>query len=161
MGTYSSLSTESGGANFFFTQQICRTPTSIQRWDNSTGWPVATGASPPGDVFSYSCPSDGSANPYDLAYPYGTLCVENMNPDIGGIRNFDNILFAWIAIYQHMMIQDWSFIMYNTQAALSWWTWILHVSLVLIGGACALSLVFAADVIPPPLSSDQVSSSTT
>ena len=52
----------------------------------------------------YAQPTD---NPNELNYRNGLLCVPFMNPDIGGIRNFDNILFAWIAIFQHMVVQDW------------------------------------------------------
>ena len=33
--------------------------------------------------------------------------------------------------------------MYNTQAALSWWTWILHVSIVIIGGYFLANLALA------------------
>ncbi len=87
------------------------------------------------------CPWEPSA-----AYPYGMACVSWGNPgaDAGdpslGFRDFDNILYSFLVIFQHMTLTDWTEVMYDTQDALSWWTWVLHVTMVrccimLAGGA--------------------------
>ena len=58
-------------------------------------------------TWSYQCNWQPSDNPNHLNYPSGLFCAPYQNPDIGGIRNFDNILFAWIQVFQHMVMQDW------------------------------------------------------
>jgi len=79
----------------------------MMSWDNHSGTPVAVPTSQVSYAWSYSCPLSPTNNTNDINYPNGLVCVDYMNPDIGGIRNFDNILYAWIAIMQHIVCQDW------------------------------------------------------
>ena len=89
--------------------QICRGPLAAdETWDNTTGIPTASPFSYIGGVsWGYACPWEPSVNPNDYNYPSGSLCVPYINPDIGGYRNFDNILMSWIMVFQHMAAQDW------------------------------------------------------
>jgi hypothetical protein len=57
--------------------------------------------------WGYACPIEPSSNPNDINYPLGVFCTNYGNPDIGGYRNFDNILITWVQLYQHMTWQDW------------------------------------------------------
>jgi hypothetical protein len=69
-----------------------------------------------GKQWGYACPSYPSDNPNDLNYPNGLYCTRygnqpppgpgNGNPDWGQ-RQFDNILYTWIAVFQHVIPQDW------------------------------------------------------
>ena len=97
-------------SNDFLVQQICASPLSrYTLWDNGTGSPLT--ATPPEPImgsWSYQCNWQPTDNPNHLNYPSGLFCAPYQNPDIGGIRNFDNILFAWIQVFQHMVMQDWS-----------------------------------------------------
>lgn len=47
----------------------------------------------------------------------GTFCSQ------GGARNFDNILYAWLAIFQTITMTDWVFIMYDTQVGFFSFLW--------------------------------------
>ncbi len=89
--------------------QLCRGPMAYQQtWDNSTGTLIPGSFDPVGGIFwGYACPAQPSPNPNDVNYPNGLTCVYYGNPDVGGYRNFDNILIAWIQIFQHMAQQDW------------------------------------------------------
>ncbi len=89
--------------------QVCKGPLIGDiTWDNSTGVPMSTSWSYIGGVmWGYSCQNYASDNPNDPNFPYWQTCVPYGNPDIGGFRNFDNILIAWIQIVQHVSAQDW------------------------------------------------------
>lgn len=95
-------------SSYFLTQQVCGTPlASMESWSNSSDGPLTSQYSQPPYQWTYMCPWYPSDNPNDMNYPNGLICVEYMNPSIGGLRNFDNILFAWLAILQHIICQDW------------------------------------------------------
>ena len=131
--------------------QVCKGPKAENiTWSAASGIPT-TGPFPNSGVQSwgYSCPWNPTDNPYAYSYPFGgygpddpsganysrgLICASWGNPDIGGFRNFDNILFTWLQIFQHTLMQNWSFIMFNTQGSVSYWTWVLHVGMVFIGG---------------------------
>jgi hypothetical protein len=77
------------------------------------------------------------------------VCVPWGNPGtpIGdpsyGYRSFDNVLLAWLAVFQYMTLTDYTLIMYDTQDGLSWWTWPLHITIVTLGGLVLVNLVLA------------------
>ncbi|GAX86028.1 hypothetical protein CEUSTIGMA_g13443.t1 [Chlamydomonas eustigma] len=125
--------------------QVCKGPlSSDQIWYNVSNTAVAAPFSYIGGLqWGYACPYQPSSNPNDINYPSGVFCTNYGNPDIGGYRNFDNILITWVQLYQHMTWQDWSYIMYATQAAMSWWTWPLHIFLVIVGGLLLANLALA------------------
>lgn len=45
---------------------------------------------------------------------YGAWCVPTENPS-NGLTHFDNILWAFLTIFQCMTMTDWVFVMYDTQ----------------------------------------------
>ena len=90
------------------TVQICKGPLADDMtWDNNTGTPTVSFSYIGGVSGGYACPWTPSINPTDPNYPDGLLCVHYGNPDVGGYRNFDNILLSWIQVFQHMALQDW------------------------------------------------------
>ena len=73
-------------------------------------------------------------------YPYEINCLDsyytkcarsNQNPFKGAI-SFDNIGYAWIAIFQTITLTNWSTIMYYIQDSHSFWDWIYFVFLILV-----------------------------
>ncbi|GAX83897.1 hypothetical protein CEUSTIGMA_g11321.t1, partial [Chlamydomonas eustigma] len=105
-------------------------------------------------VFNYSFLefSSGAETIQNISYVVSSnnanqLCRGPTPSDIGGYRNYDNILIGWVQIFQHMSAQDWSYIMYSSQATLSWWTWMLHVSMVIIGAYLIANLILAVIVL--------------
>lgn len=89
--------------------QLCRDPMAVgYTWVNTSQGPQAA----PfeyigGNQFGYVCPWMPTDNPYFINYPDGLLCVLYGNPNIGGYRNFDNIFYSFIQVFQHMVCQDW------------------------------------------------------
>lgn len=115
----------------------CKGPmASDYQWTNTTGTPFLLADFQPagGNQWGYVCPfrsSDFSES--DLqSYPYGTYCAPYLNPELG-YRSFDNILYAWLMVYQHLMVNDWSLPMYSTQQTASWWTWLLDATMIVLG----------------------------
>ncbi|CAF4166245.1 unnamed protein product, partial [Rotaria sp. Silwood2] len=53
---------------------------------------------------------------------------------------FDNIVFAWLAIFQITTLESWASIMYYIQDAHSFWDWIYFVCLILIGSFVMMNL---------------------
>jgi len=131
--------------------QVCKGPAGLSiTWtqDHVTGLPVSSAANGGwshvgGISWGFACPYEPTDNPNFPNYPHGQFCVPWGNPGIGGYWNFDNILMSWVSIYQHMAVNDWSFIMYATQGALSWWTWLLHVTAVILGCFFLVNLTLA------------------
>ena len=76
-----------------------------------------------------------------------TYCVYYGNPSLGGYRNFDNILSTWLQVLQHMAPCNWDYIMYSTQGAMSWWTWLLHIPMAFFGIYLLMNLTIATLVI--------------
>lgn len=86
---------------------VCKGPSPYDRmWSNASGVPSMPEFSVLGGrQWGYACPWQPTDNPNDPNYPSGQVCVAWGNPDIGGYRNFDNILLAWIMVLQHMATQ--------------------------------------------------------
>uniref|UniRef100_A0A1I8G4E0 Ion_trans domain-containing protein n=1 Tax=Macrostomum lignano TaxID=282301 RepID=A0A1I8G4E0_9PLAT len=91
-----------------------------------------------------------SAQPFSDNLPTNTSCVNwNQyytrcqsgveNPHRGAI-NFDNIGFAWVAIFQVISLESWVDIMYYVQDAHSFWDWIYFVLLIVIGSFFMINL---------------------
>eukprot|EP00798_Chlamydomonas_sp_ICE-L_P013777 gene13777-19685_t len=94
---------------------VCRGPLfSSVTWVNESGQgPVPTNVNEPHT--GHVCISK-EASQYE--YPDGTYCTPWGNPGIGGWQNFNNILLAWICIFQHVTFTDYSVIMYDGQDAI-------------------------------------------
>jgi len=86
----------------------------------------------PGEVKSF----DGGFNPC----PIDKQCLMlYTNPQYGYV-SFDHIGGAMMIIFQVMLQEDWTPIMYDTWDCLSWWTWTYFVFLNLVGPMFAIQL---------------------
>lgn len=118
-------------------------------WRNISGVPTPSLSSPggpssPSTVGRYCDSSQGSGNVFGQTYTYGLFCVPYQNPTpYGSYRHYDNILTAWLATFQHMAPQDWSFIMYDEWDGLIWWTWPYDILMVIIGAFLIQNLALA------------------
>jgi hypothetical protein len=65
--------------------------------------------------------------------PMTQECLKLFTPPNGGVTNFDNILAAFVNIFQVMTQQGWTDIMYALQDSLSFHVWIYFVALNFIG----------------------------
>ncbi|VDN07448.1 unnamed protein product [Thelazia callipaeda] len=70
---------------------------------------------------------------------YNECKVMHRNPFQGSI-SFDNIGFAWIAIFLVISLEGWTDIMYYVQDAHSFWNWIYFVLLIIIGAFFMINL---------------------
>ncbi|KAL3983186.1 Ion transport family protein [Acanthocheilonema viteae] len=70
---------------------------------------------------------------------YSECKVMHRNPFQGSI-SFDNIGFAWIAIFLVISLEGWTDIMYYVQDAHSFWNWIYFVLLIIIGAFFMINL---------------------
>ncbi|KAG1668958.1 hypothetical protein FOA52_001002 [Chlamydomonas sp. UWO 241] len=132
------------------TSQVCKGPMASEiTWGQGPdGSPLSSAANggwgySGGKSWGYACPWDPTDNPNEPNFPHGSFCTPWGNPGDGGYWNFDNIVTSWLSIFQHMAVNDWSFIMYATQGALSWWTWMLHVTIVIFGCFFLVNLTLA------------------
>ncbi|XP_030839908.1 voltage-dependent T-type calcium channel subunit alpha-1I isoform X5 [Strongylocentrotus purpuratus] len=71
---------------------------------------------------------------------YYTKCaISDENPFLSSI-SFDNILYAWIAIFQVITLEGWVDIQYHLQDVYSPWIWIYYVFLIIIGAFFLINL---------------------
>uniref|UniRef100_A0A914XR22 Ion transport domain-containing protein n=1 Tax=Plectus sambesii TaxID=2011161 RepID=A0A914XR22_9BILA len=70
---------------------------------------------------------------------YNECAVMHRNPFQGSI-SFDNIGFAWVAIFLVISLEGWTDIMYYVQDAHSFWNWIYFVLLIVIGAFFMINL---------------------
>ncbi|CAJ0954197.1 unnamed protein product, partial [Mesorhabditis belari] len=70
---------------------------------------------------------------------YSKCEVEHRNPFQGSV-SFDNIGFAWVAIFLVISLEGWTDIMYYVQDAHSFWNWIYFVLLIVIGAFFMINL---------------------
>mmetsp|Transcript_9389 Transcript_9389/g.23891 ORF Transcript_9389/g.23891 Transcript_9389/m.23891 type:complete len:677 (+) Transcript_9389:82-2112(+) len=128
---------------------ICKHP-KVERitWHNKTdpdtgSWELA----PSGlvsDPWARTCPGPSDELPYGMfCTPFGNPGAEGFGDQSIGYSSFDNILLAFLSIFQYVTLQDWSFIMYRTQDAVHWWTWPLHYTMFLLGGVLIINLILA------------------
>lgn len=84
----------------------------------------------------------GRACPVDPSYENGMFCTAYGNPNFG-ITSYDNILWAWLTIFQLITQEGWTDVMYATQDAVSTWVWIYYVLLLIFGSFFAVNLAIA------------------
>ena len=60
-----------------------------------------------------------------------------------GYTNFDNVLSAWLTIFQCISLEGWTQVMYNVADAVSPWGWIYFVLMVILGAFFAVNLALA------------------
>ena len=66
----------------------------------------------------------------------------NENPNFG-VTNFDNILYALLAVFQSVTLEGWSSIMVDVQKCFSAYIFLFFVPLVFIGAFFLLNLTLA------------------
>tara|TARA_B110000238_G_scaffold38798_1_gene40992 strand:+ start:1357 stop:2889 length:1533 start_codon:yes stop_codon:yes gene_type:complete len=92
-------------------------------------WPVVDTYTPAG----YKCPS----------FEEGSFCATGFaNPNYG-ITNFDNVLNAWLTIFQCISLEGWTDVMYLAKDAVSPWAWIYFVVMIILGSFFAVNLALA------------------
>ena len=74
--------------------------------------------------------------------PEGMVCAPHENPNFG-ITSFDNILYAWLTIFQAISLEGWTDIMYMCQDAVNPWVWIYFVAMIIFGSFFAVNLALA------------------
>ena len=85
----------------------------------------------------YRCPQHATDD-----CPDGLICAKTGNPNYG-ILNFDNILWAWLTIFQVISMEGWTNVMYTIQDAISQISWIYFFILIIVGSFFAVNLAFA------------------
>jgi hypothetical protein len=53
-----------------------------------------------------------------------------LSSTVAGFRDFDNILYAWLTLFQYMTNTDWTANMYDLWDGANWWTWPLCIMMV-------------------------------
>eukprot|EP00798_Chlamydomonas_sp_ICE-L_P006468 gene6469-3102_t len=105
---------------------VCAGPDpNANTWTNTSGVPLASVSNTPqGHVCRWE-PDGGSGEFAE----FGSFCTPFGNPE--RYRDFDNILYAWLAIFQHIFTED------------CWWTWPLHLTMMILGAFLILNLALA------------------
>lgn len=78
-------------------------------WSLQGGMPVWSGGSAGG---GWACPTQ----PQQPDAPFGKFCAAFENPN-HGMTNFDNIVWAWVTIFQCITTEGWTDIMYALQVS--------------------------------------------
>ena len=82
------------------------------------------------------------AKPSGYRCPEGSWCIRHDAPN-HGITSFDNILGAWLAIFQCISMEGWVDIMYWTQDAVSEYSSWYFVVTIILGSFFAINLALA------------------
>eukprot|EP00899_Mesostigma_viride_P019380 jgi/Mesvir1/27443/Mv07229-RA.2 len=82
----------------------------------------------------YTCPAIGGVQ---------LACFDGHENPNYGITNFDNILYAWLTIFQCISMEGWTDIMYLTQDATNSWVFLYFVVLIIFGSFFAVNLALA------------------
>ncbi|XP_019646513.1 PREDICTED: voltage-dependent T-type calcium channel subunit alpha-1H-like isoform X8 [Branchiostoma belcheri] len=71
---------------------------------------------------------------------YYTECKKGLHNPFKDAISFDNILYAWVAIFQVISLEGWVDIMYYIQDCHSVWNWVYFVILIVIGSFFMINL---------------------
>ncbi|XP_073414555.1 voltage-dependent T-type calcium channel subunit alpha-1H isoform X4 [Dendrobates tinctorius] len=91
------------------------------------------------DCSNFNFPEFGSRNHCDLNQYYNVCKAGELNPHKGAI-NFDNIGYAWIAIFQVITLEGWVDIMYYVMDAHSFYNFIYFILLIIVGSFFMINL---------------------
>ncbi|XP_056389771.1 voltage-dependent T-type calcium channel subunit alpha-1H isoform X4 [Hyla sarda] len=91
------------------------------------------------DCSNFNFPEFGSRNNCDLNQFYNVCKPGEVNPHKGAI-NFDNIGYAWIAIFQVITLEGWVDIMYYVMDAHSFYNFIYFILLIIVGSFFMINL---------------------
>ncbi|GLC39690.1 Caveolin-2 [Pleodorina starrii] len=109
---------------------VCSGPlASGTSWTQQPGGSSPPVAQPGPRGGGFVCPADSYCTPYS-------------NPNYDK-TSFDNILWAWLTIFQCITLESWTDVMYFTSDAVSWWVWPFFVALVVFGAFFLVSLALA------------------
>ncbi|KAK3250718.1 Caveolin-2 [Cymbomonas tetramitiformis] len=75
-------------------------------------------------------------------YSVRQWCKKGENPNFD-ITRFDNILWAWLTIFQCITMEGWTDVMYFAQDATSNWAWLYFVLMIIFGSFFAVNLALA------------------
>jgi hypothetical protein len=73
----------------------------------------------------------------------GAFCVDFGRSPNYGITNFDDVLSAWLTIFQCISQEGWTDVMYWVADAASPWGWIYFVAMIILGSFFAVNLALA------------------
>ena len=95
-----------------------------------------------GDVHDIPGARDGGTG---LKCPWGRLLREGGQEAPAQLRGslFDNIMQAWLTIFQCISLEGWTDIMYHTMDALTVWSWVYFVFMIVFGSFFAVNLALA------------------
>nr|XP_026690675.1 voltage-dependent T-type calcium channel subunit alpha-1G isoform X3 [Ciona intestinalis] len=81
----------------------------------------------------------GATNCIDWNQYFNTCKAGDQNPYLGSI-NFDNIMYAWVAIFQVISLEGWVDIMYYLMDGYSFYSFIYFILLIVIGSFFMINL---------------------
>uniref|UniRef100_F6SKF5 Ion transport domain-containing protein n=1 Tax=Ciona intestinalis TaxID=7719 RepID=F6SKF5_CIOIN len=84
-------------------------------------------------------PGQGATNCIDWNQYFNTCKAGDQNPYLGSI-NFDNIMYAWVAIFQVISLEGWVDIMYYLMDGYSFYSFIYFILLIVIGSFFMINL---------------------
>lgn len=95
-------------------------------------------------VMDSSYPAHGSGGS-GRKCPYGTYCTSDRKPNRPnfGITSFDNIMWAWLTIFQCISMEGWTTVMYLVMDAVNPWAWLYFVLMIIFGSFFAVNLALA------------------
>jgi hypothetical protein len=82
----------------------------------------------------WTCPST-QQQPAAAAAPYGMFCARFDNPN-DGMTSFDNVVWAWLTIFQCITQEGWTDVMFWLQDAVSPWVLVYFIVLIVTGERC-------------------------
>ncbi|GIL88323.1 hypothetical protein Vretifemale_16288 [Volvox reticuliferus] len=83
----------------------------------------------------------------------GMYCAPYGNP-YDGFVSYDNILWSWLTIFQHITLSGWTDVMYMVMDAVNYWVWIFYMGLIIFGAFFMINLALA--VLSVNFSSDNL-----
>ena len=95
-------------------------------------------------VMAETYPNHGTGGS-GLKCPMGQYCAweERRNLPNFGITSFDNMGWAWLTIFQCISMEGWTEVMYHTMDAVSVWSWVYYVLIIILGSFFAVNLALA------------------
>jgi len=95
-------------------------------------------------VMDLSYPGHGSGGS-GRKCPLGKYCTSDRKPDLPnfGISSFDNIMWAWLTIFQCISMEGWTTVMYFVMDAVNPWAWVYFVLMIVFGSFFAVNLALA------------------
>lgn len=121
--------------------QLCSAPfTSHISW--TAALPFSSGSSPAAAASGVTTSAAGRSCPADPGQPLGLFCAPYGNPN-SGITSFDNILWAWLTIFQLITQENWNEVLYDGIRATGPQAALFFIAVVVLGHYIVLNLFLA------------------